>query len=130
VIRKSTVQLAQLLDKGKNGASKDARHVLGTCFFLWLTTQTVVMRSWGWTLTLQLVRREVGNRCCCSSLLLMRVRAAGSYSTSQEVCPHISPLIVPWGIDEMVADVQRRNGSNHLRNTTTTPPPSLFTNRP
>ena len=29
VIRQSTVDLARLLDKGKNGSSKESRHVLG-----------------------------------------------------------------------------------------------------
>jgi hypothetical protein len=36
VIRQSTIDLARILDKGKNGSSKDGRHMLGT-FYPYLT---------------------------------------------------------------------------------------------
>lgn len=78
VIRQSTVDLARLLDKGKNGSSKESRHVLG---------EFSGFRSGEREADEQLVRLVVGKARYYSKAQHMPVRAAGSYSTSQEVIP-------------------------------------------
>ena len=78
VIRQSTVDLARLLDKGKNGSSKESRHVLGELPGLLRSEREADD---------QLVRLVVGKARYCFKAQHMPVRAVGSYSTSQEVIP-------------------------------------------
>jgi small subunit ribosomal protein S29 len=79
VIRQSTVDLARLLDKGKDGSSKDSRHVLCELHSCW--------HKWYCGPDVQLVKLVVGKACYCSKARHMPARAVGSYSTSREVSP-------------------------------------------
>lgn len=110
VIRQSTVDLARLLDKSKNGSSKESRHVLG---------ELSGYRSSEREAEDQLVRLVVGKARYCFKAQRMPVRAVGSYSTSQEVSP-ISALFE--FVKEKKANEQHLNGSNRNLNTDTTHP--------
>jgi hypothetical protein len=75
VIRQSTIDLARILDKGKNGSSKDSRHVLG------MSTPYLLEGA-----NDKLVRQEVERVCYYSKQPHTHGRAVGSSYTFQEVC--------------------------------------------
>ena len=111
VIRQSTIDLARILDKGKNGSSKDSRHVLGKTSFSLLGKG--LMNSWP--------GRKWEKHVTTSNCRICQGERLGRLIHSKRY--------VPLSQDEIELIWQHPSGQNLKPNTPTTPLQNYSTNQ-